>query len=170
MSSCVPFFSEVVGLEDERAKVAWLERQCLLDRGLGSGIVVETATGVGEPDAGRGIRLAGRDDLFERLAGSACVASTEGFYAGPGERTSVGGWRMHDKTDSVMPPYPTANCAFAPRLPVGPCEHRDQDCALAACDYNFCFAKSNPAVIISSVGAVIGGQACTTGPRIATFL
>jgi hypothetical protein len=48
----------------------------------------------------------------------------------------------------------TANRAFAPSQPGGPREHLDHDTARLLPDKgNFCFAKSNPAVIISSVGA-----------------
>src|ERR1700682_1133797 len=50
--ACVSFVREVVGLEDQRARIAWLELQRLVDRASGVRAVLETATRVGETDAG----------------------------------------------------------------------------------------------------------------------
>src|ERR1700674_5878136 len=85
----------MVGLEYQGAEVAGVERERPVHRGAGSGGVLEAAAGIGEAEAGAGIRLAGGHDAFEGFARLARIASTQGLDAGPGKGAHVDGWRVH---------------------------------------------------------------------------
>ena len=88
---------QVIGLEDESSQIARLERERLVHSGVRGRIVIEIAASVGKTKARGSVRLAGRDDPFERLACLAWVASAQGLDAGLGERARVDGWHVHDQ-------------------------------------------------------------------------
>ena len=71
----------MIGLHDERAQIARLERERAIDRGEGRRVVLEAGAGIGETEVGGGIRLPGRDDPLERLARLADVALAQGLDA-----------------------------------------------------------------------------------------
>jgi len=72
---------QVIGLHDERAQIARLERERAIDRGARRRVVLESGAGIGEAEVGGGIRLAGRDDPFEGFARLAGVALAQGLDA-----------------------------------------------------------------------------------------
>jgi hypothetical protein len=80
---------QVIGLEDESAQVARLERERLVHGGVSSRIFLEGAAGMGEGKASGRIRLTGCDDPFERLARLARIAATQGLDAGLSVRAYI---------------------------------------------------------------------------------
>ena len=70
----------MVRLEDQRARIPWLQGERLVHGDDGRGAVVETAAGVSQPHIAEGVALTGCNDPLERVSRLAPVADPQGFH------------------------------------------------------------------------------------------